>query len=98
MVYDGEDQVTRRERFEAAHPDITIEFRAPLWHAWVDGGVITRIHLRWLLDALGAPVEATDDQTPTDIRTVAHEGWGDLPRKRGGLARVTPDRAGTNTG
>ena len=55
-----EDQVTRRQRFEAAHPDVEIEFRPPLWYARSGDIEISRIHLRWLLDVL----ESCDQPDP----------------------------------
>jgi hypothetical protein len=50
------DQVIRRERYEAAHPGVTIELVGPQWRAVVpeENGesVITRLDLKQLLDKL----------------------------------------------
>jgi hypothetical protein len=51
------DQVSRREAYEAAHPDVEIIYVRPCWQAIIredDGGkaIITRSHLRTLLDKL----------------------------------------------
>ncbi|MGH3205572.1 MAG: hypothetical protein ACRDOA_08420 [Streptosporangiaceae bacterium] len=55
-VPDDYDQVPRRERFQAAHPDVRIASFGPAWQAVIprpDGEeVITRYELRLLLDAL----------------------------------------------
>ncbi|HEX6527656.1 MAG TPA: hypothetical protein VF070_47715 [Streptosporangiaceae bacterium] len=59
MLHDGAsfpDQVSRRERFKAAHPQVRITFVGPAWQAVIplpDGeDVITRYELRDLLDVL----------------------------------------------
>ena len=53
-----EDQVPRREAYEAAHPDVEIIYRGPYWKAIVreESGetVITRYDLKDLLDKLEA--------------------------------------------
>lgn len=54
---DYPDQVVRRERYEAAHPDTEIVYLPPMWQAIVheeeDGmTVITRTSLGKLLDKL----------------------------------------------
>jgi hypothetical protein len=50
------DQVPRRARFEAAHPQVQIVYLGPAWQAVIprDGGedVLTRFELRDLLDEL----------------------------------------------
>jgi hypothetical protein len=50
------DQVPRKLRFEADHPQVRITFCGPYWRAVIprDGGeeTVTGLDLRWLLDAL----------------------------------------------
>jgi hypothetical protein len=50
------DQVPRRERYQAAHPNVEIRYHGSYWQAIVreDAGeiVITRYELRGLLDKL----------------------------------------------
>jgi hypothetical protein len=57
---DEQDQVIRRREFERANPGVRIEFRPPLWHAQFGDEEITRLHLRWLLDALELRPGATE--------------------------------------
>jgi hypothetical protein len=50
------DQVPRRERFEAAHPDVRIACLGPAWQAVIPcpsgEEVVTRYDLKALLDSL----------------------------------------------
>jgi len=50
------DQVVRLEQFRGAHPDVKIDFRAPVWRAVVPADnsetVLTRYQLKTLLDKL----------------------------------------------
>ena len=59
------DQVLRRHRYEAAHPNMEIIYLSPVWQAIIreDAGqtIITRHHLKGLLDKLEA-LEALDAQ------------------------------------
>jgi hypothetical protein len=52
LVPDEEDQVTRLERFRAAHPEVVILLRGTRPRAWVGGQKIERRTLRGLLDEL----------------------------------------------
>ena len=62
-----EDQVTRRERFQAAHPEVHIEYRpGQAWRAsWPTSGGQSEdaraLELRWLLDELEARFGAPGD-------------------------------------
>jgi hypothetical protein len=50
------DRVSRRERFEAAHPDVRIACLGPAWQAVIPRPsgeeVVTRYDLKALLDSL----------------------------------------------
>jgi len=50
------DQVPRKLAYERAHPDVTISYRGAHWQAVVPHHngetVVTRMSLRWLMDAL----------------------------------------------
>ena len=52
------DQVPRRAAYEAAHPNVEIIYLGPFWQAIIreEAGqtIITRIHLRDLMDKLEA--------------------------------------------
>ncbi len=52
------DQVPRRLEYEKAHPNVEILYLGPYWQAIIREGdgqtIITRIHLRDLLDKLEA--------------------------------------------
>ena len=56
--HEYEDQVPRKQAYEAAHPDVRITFCGPYWRAVVPEAhgetTITRYDLRDLLDALEA--------------------------------------------
>jgi hypothetical protein len=52
LVLDKEDQVSRLERFRAAHPDIVILLMGAWPKAWVGGQKIERATLGGLLDKL----------------------------------------------
>ena len=53
-----EDQVPRKQAYEAAHPDVELIYRGAFWQAIIPEArgetVITRYDLRDLLDALEA--------------------------------------------
>jgi hypothetical protein len=66
--YPWADQVVRRRRLEAAHPDVTITFTSESW-TWTgtcvaDGReeVVTGHELKYLLDKLEAIIEAESAQ------------------------------------
>ncbi len=62
------DQVPRRQAYEAEHPNVKITYLGPIWRAIIreDNGetVITRVHLRDLLDKLELMDEPGAEASP----------------------------------